>query len=72
MSLTFPDTYDFFFRRNLGLFFLSQVKFSSPMGNSLVPYTFAVDADGRYFLFIEKVGYPNGKWRETFMFSNVG
>ncbi|CAL1173558.1 unnamed protein product [Cladocopium goreaui] len=31
------------------------VKFSSPMGNSLAPYTFAVDADGRYFLFIEKV-----------------
>eukprot|EP00435_Cladocopium_sp_Y103_P051783 s749_g16.t1 len=31
------------------------VKFSSPMGNSLVPYTFAVDADGRYFLFVEKV-----------------
>jgi len=42
------------------------------MGNSLAPYTFAVDADGRYFLFIEKVGYPNVKSRETFMFSNVG
>ena len=30
-------------------------KFASPMGNSCVPYTFAVDQEGRHFLFLEKV-----------------
>lgn len=31
------------------------VSFASPIGNSSVPYTYAVDASGRYYLFFQKV-----------------
>eukprot|EP00438_Fugacium_kawagutii_P005230 Skav208687 [mRNA] locus=scaffold6485:20221:20874:+ [translate_table: standard] len=31
------------------------VKFASPVGNSTVPYSYAVDDHGRYILFLEKV-----------------
>lgn len=31
------------------------VEHVSPVGNSSVPYPYAVDADGRHYLFIEKV-----------------
>ena len=31
------------------------MSFASPIGNSSVPYTYAVDASGRYYLFFQKV-----------------